>query len=433
MKIAILGGGLTGLTAAYYLQKKGYQVTIFEKEKILGGLASGFKADNWNWFLERTYHHIFSNDIDIINFTNEVEYKGVFFKEPITASLYSNPKQIKNSKSQNSKLFEICDLDFGIYPLDTPQDFMRFPLLSYPEKIRCAFVLAFLKLSPFLSVYEKLTAKEFLTKTMGRQGWNILWSELFRKKFGNYAENILASFIWARIKKRTKSLGYMDGGFQVFINHIEDKLLSMGVVIKKGEGIDRIEISNKKFDKVISTLPTPVLVKLGSKILPNYYQKKLQKLKYLHAVSLILETKEPIFDKTYWLSICDPKIPFMVVVQHTNFINKKNYGGNNIAYVAKYVNNNNKLLKMTKDEVIKYYLPHIKKIQNTEYRILNTFLFKAPFAQPIFDSYFINNKPNFITPVKNLYCANLDMTYPYDRGMNYAVKLGKQIAELISQ
>jgi len=99
MGIAILGGGLTGLTAAYYLAKKGHQVTIFEKEKTLGGLASGFKNNNWDWYLERTVHHLFANDDDILNFAKEIGFNKIFFKEPETASLYENPNdkiQISN-------------------------------------------------------------------------------------------------------------------------------------------------------------------------------------------------------------------------------------------------------------------------------------------------------------------------------------------------
>lgn len=440
MNIAILGGGFTGLTAAYYLQKKGHQVTVYEKEKALGGLASGFKNDKWDWFLDKTYHHIFACDTDIINFSKEVGFEKLHFYNPITASLYQD--------NNNSR----------IIPVDTPQDFLNFPLLSMPVKVRCACVLAFLKLSPFLNIYEKQTAKKFLTNSMGEVGWNVLWKELFQKKFGKYADSILTSFIWARIKKRTKSLGYADGGFQEFINHIEGKLLSIGVIIKEGKAIDKLLISKNKykiichpefisgsdlkqipkpvrndyglFDVVISTLPTPVFTEIGNDILPKDYLNQLEKLKYLHAVNLILETKEPILDKTYWLSICDPKIPFMVVVQHTNFIDRKYFGGKHIVYIARYVDNNDKLLKMTKEEIIKYYLPHLRLIQNTEYQILNTYLFKSPFAQPIFDSCFIKNKPDFITPIKNLYCANLDMTYPYDRGTNYAVRLGKQVSGL---
>ena len=94
MKIAILGGGITGLTSAYYLAKKGHQVTVIEKEKILGGLASGFKGDNWDWNLERTYHHIFSSDKNILNFAKEIGFDKFYFKSPVTSSLF----QISNFK-----------------------------------------------------------------------------------------------------------------------------------------------------------------------------------------------------------------------------------------------------------------------------------------------------------------------------------------------
>ena len=88
MKIAILGGGVTGLTAAYYLSKKNHQATIFEKEKQLGGLASGFKVGEWDWYLDRTYHHLFSNDNYILDFAHEIGFKDIFFQSPVTASLY---------------------------------------------------------------------------------------------------------------------------------------------------------------------------------------------------------------------------------------------------------------------------------------------------------------------------------------------------------
>ena len=433
MKIAILGGGITGLTAGYLLAKKGHGVTLFEKEAILGGLASGFNLpeSNWDWPLERAYHHIFSSDVDIRSFADEIGFRGIFFKEPITASLYDNSK----IKIQNSKL-QLKIQNFNAYPLDTPIDLLRLPLLSFPQKIRTGMTLAFLKLSPYFNIYEKQFAENFLKKTMGETVWNVLWKSLFRKKFGKYAGNVLASFIWARIKKRTKKLGYINGGFQAFIDYLEEKNKDLGVDIKKATVVEEIikvgdsfKINNEEFDAVISTLPTSIMAKITQNLLPKSYLSRFSKLHYLHAVNLIIESKEPLFQKEYWLNICTDKIPIMVLVQHTNFIDKKNYNGNHILYIGNYIDANSPLLKMNKEEALQFFLPYLQRI-NTKYQILNTkyYLFKAPWAQPIFDRDFIQNKPDFETPVKNFFIANLDMTYPYDRGTNYAVKLGRDVA-----
>ena len=206
MKIVVLGGGLTGLTAAYHLSGRHHEVTLFEGNESLGGLASGFKEAGWGWYLERAYHHIFSNDQDILSLAKEVGFKGFSFKEPVTAALY------EGSHPSNYRTFSV----------DTPQDFLSFPLLTYPEKIRAGMVVVFLKLSPFLSLFEKQTAEKFLRTSMGDRVWEVLWEELFRKKFGKNAENILASFIWARIKTNQDSR-ISRWGFQKFINFVAEK------------------------------------------------------------------------------------------------------------------------------------------------------------------------------------------------------------------
>jgi len=439
MKIAVLGGGITGLTAAYGLARKGHAVTIFEKEKFLGGMAAGFKAEGWSWYLEKTYHHLFANDYDFLNFAKEIGFEKIFFQSPETASLYETSK----IKCQKSKI-HIKNQKFSIYPLDTPLDFLKFPLLSVEHKIRAGLIILFLKLSPFFSFYEKQTSEEFLRKTMGDSVWNVLWQELFWKKFGKYTRNILASFFWARIKKRSKNLGYIKGGFQTFIDFLEKKNKELGVIVKKDWSVEKIEKRKgvfqidsfksyaDKFEVIISTLPTPALMRVVGKNFPSNYLNQLFKIKYLHAVNLILETKKPLLKKTYWLNNAVLGIPIMGFFQHTNFIDRTHYNDNHILYIGWCVDENDKLLRMKKEEVLNFVKPYLKKI-NPNYQLLitNYYLFKTPFAQPIFDKEFLINKPAFETPVKNFYIANLDMTYPYDRGSNYAVRLGKQAASLI--
>ena len=422
MRIAILGGGFAGLSAAYYLAKKGHQVTILEREKLLGGLAVGFKEPHWQWPLERAYHHLFDTDSYILNLAKDSGFEDIFFRSPETASLYK------------------IGTDYRTFPVDTPQDFFKLPFLNLLEKIRAASILALLKFGPMLAIYEQYSAKEFFSKTMGEKAWNVLFEQPMRKKFGKYADNILASFIWARVKVRGKALGYVKGGFQTFVQHLEKRVKGLGVRVKTEYEIETIEKSGEefvinkkeKFDVVISTLPIPIMNRVAGKLFSDTYLSGFKKLKYLNAVVLIIENKQPLLSKTYWLSICVPEMPLMFVGQHTNFIDKKYYGNNHLLYAAKYVDFEDELWKMNEKEMIKYVTPQLKII-NPHFKMSKSkvYIFKAPYAQPVFDKDFLKNKPDFATPVKNFYIANLDMTYPNDRGTNYAIKLGMNVSELI--
>jgi len=425
MKVAVLGGGITGLVAACQLSLHKHSVVIFEKESALGGLASSFFHTGWSWPLEKTYHHIFSNDQDILDYVKEIGFNKIIYNTPLTSSLYN--------VQDNYRTFSV----------DTPQDLLKFPLLGLPDKIRTGIMVLLLKISPFLDYYQETTTTELLKKSMGERSWKIIWEPLMRGKFGKYAGNILASFIWARINKRTKKLAYIKGGFQSLIDFLEVLNKKQGVVVKKNTTVSQVEKSNNNFviitqageggafDAVISTLPTPVLANITGKIFPQYYQQQLKNIKYLFASNLIIESETPLFEKEYWINVCDRNLPILALVQHTNFIDKKHYNNKHILYVANYFDKESPLLKMDAQSAAKYFFPHLTRI-NSKFHIPNsTFYFKAPFAQPIVDRKFIKNKPDFITPVKNFIIANLDITYPYDRGTNFSVKMGKRAAETL--
>lgn len=67
-KIAIVGGGPAGLSCAYYLAIDGYKVTVFEKEKVLGGMLT-FGIPSF-----RLQKDVVNAEIDILRELN-VEFK----------------------------------------------------------------------------------------------------------------------------------------------------------------------------------------------------------------------------------------------------------------------------------------------------------------------------------------------------------------------
>ena len=63
-KVVILGGGITGLSAAWKLAQNGFKVEVYEKESYVGGLAATIKKDN-KYFLDFGPHPFYTQDIEI--------------------------------------------------------------------------------------------------------------------------------------------------------------------------------------------------------------------------------------------------------------------------------------------------------------------------------------------------------------------------------
>jgi protoporphyrinogen oxidase len=421
MKVGIIGAGFGGLAAAYELAKQGVDVTVFESGDKPGGLAIGFKEKSWKWSLEAHYHHWFTNDSAVLELAREIGHPVITIR-PKTSTYY----------------------DGKIYQVDSPQTLLQFTPMPFIDRIRTGAALAYLKLTPHWEPLEKVTAKKWILQYMGTKSWETLWGPLFEGKFGKYAAQIPASWFWTRINKRTMSLSYPKGGFQSFAERLEKQCNEKGVTfiyakqvtsIKKMKSGIEIEVSGMKyvFDQVICTLPTTLFTKI-TKGLPQKYLTSLKNLTGIGAVNLVLSLKQEFLkDGTYWLNINDLSIPFLAVVEHTNFMNKKNYNNEHLLYVGNYVESDHAFFKMSAKELVEVFLPHLKKInpEFTKSWIKKAYVFKAPFAQPIIPLNYSKYVPSFTTPIDGLYLCNMQQVYPYDRGTNYAIELGSKVAKSI--
>lgn len=420
MRIAIIGAGFTGLTAAYRLAQKGHDVVIFEKEHHPGGLALGYKKKEWEWSLESYYHHWFTNDSVVLQLAKELHYP-VVVKRPKT-SVY---------------------VDGGIYQLDSPLSFLTFPKLPLLDKLRMIETLGLLRINPFWKDMEKVKAAEFLPKAMGEKAYKTIWEPQLTNKFGDFADTISLAWFWARIKKRTPSLAYPKGGFLSFLTVLEKEIRA-----KKGtivydctiQSLDQIDetvhlmVNGTKelFDKAIVTIPSFSFLKIAPN-LPEAYQQKLQKLEGIGAMTVVLRLKKQFLtDNTYWLSICETQAPIMAVVEHTNFINKKYYNNEHVVYLGNYLSATHPYYSMPEKKLMNIFHPFLEELHpGYEKDLIGIDVFKTPFAQPIIPTNYSKIMPPLETPLSNVFLANIQQVYPWDRGTNYAVELGEKVVSCV--
>ncbi|MEK7571166.1 MAG: FAD-dependent oxidoreductase [Patescibacteria group bacterium] len=423
MKIAIIGAGFTGLSAAYRLTKKGHQVTVFEKDELPGGLAIGYQEKGWEWSLEKHYHHWFTNDPFILGLAKEIGFP-VLTKRP-KASVYVNNK---------------------IYQLDSPMALLTFPELPLIDRLRMAVIFAVLRLNPLWQPLEKINANTFLTTYMGKKAYGMLWEPQLRNKMGKYADDISLVWFWSRVSKRTPSLAYPKGGFLSFANAVVATIEKNGSkVIYNAETQEitdgeKVRIKSKingkskteTFDRVIVTLPSFLFLKMTPQ-LPASYTKKLVRLRGLAATNMVLRLKKPFLpNDTYWLSICKHNSPVMVLVEHTNMIDKKYYNNEHLLYIGNYPERDSELFNKTKEQTLAYYHKFLEEIHpGYKKDIIGYELFKAPFGQPIVPVNYSKLIPPMQTPLPHVFLANIEQVYPHDRGTNYAVELGEKVARLV--
>ncbi len=424
MKIAIIGAGYGGMAAAYDLRNAGHDVTIFESADYVGGLAAGFKEPHWDWSVEKFYHHWFQSDSHMLGLINELGLSDkVMFPRPLTV-MYDKGK---------------------FYPFDSILKAILFPGLGFGlDKIRFGFVGLYLRLTNNWRALEQVTADEWMMKWAGKNVYEKMWKPLLIGKFGPYYRDVNMAWMWARIKARTTRLGTFEGGFQKFADLFAEKLRAMGVGIRLGAQVKFIKRdqaglsiaagSVETFDRVLVTTSPNLLAKLCPD-LPEDYLKGLLGLKSMGAVVMVLSLKNQLSeDGYYWFNL--PKeagFPMLALVEHTNYVSPEHFGGDHIVYAGDYLEVGHEYFSLSDEQLLEIYLPALQKINPkfTREWVNKVWLFKTNYAQPVPLLNHSVNIPDVKTPIEGLYFASMSQVYPWDRGTNFAVEIGRRAARMI--
>ncbi len=428
-KIAVVGAGLAGLTAALRLTEAGHRVKVFERYPRPGGLARVLEVEGEP--LEAFYHHLFTSDTAYVALAKELQVDDLIEWLPSRMGIWTD-----------GRLW-----DFG-----TPQSLLRFRPLSLLDKMRFAASTLLLQRSKDPSSFEDITAHDWICRHQGERVWNKVWGPLFHQKFAEDADKVAMVWLWGKLCLRGKSrsasgmgelLGYMRGSFAKLVEKLETRLEKSGTELLLSDAVQRIDRtvgglaiqgrnSSWTADKAVVATPVPDYLEIAGHLLTEDEHDNLAGLRATGAICTILELEHSL-TPYYWLNIADPDMPFGGLIEHTNYIPRDRYGGRHILYISNYLFTDHPLFEAPRKKVLSSYLPALTRINEAfdPAWIVDSHHFRAAYAQPVVPVGYRDLIPSFRSTVPGLYLCTMAQIFPEDRGQNYAIAYGERVARAV--
>jgi protoporphyrinogen oxidase len=446
MRTAVLGAGVCGLVAARRLTLAGHVCDVYERWPGLGGQAATLDVGGGHR-LERYYHHLFSTDRHIARLYEELGMPGELEWLESSTAYFSHGRQ---------------------WPFVTPQDLLAFEPMPPVDRVRLGVaVLALQRLPVPDRVYERVTARRWIERWMGRPAWEELWGPLLRGKFGSRADDVAMIWLQNKLGLRREAageerLGYPRRSWEPLFGALRRAIEAGGgrVLIDRpaarvAPADGRWEVTAgapgafraghdprafppaaeppESYDAVLATLPNDVFARLVAPgALPDAFLDRLHGIEYFTALCLLLEVANR-FSPFYWTNVGDRALPFVGLIEHTNLIPPDRYDGRRFLYVANYLEPGHELLALDADALLRRYAPGLRAVSPGFDRagVRRSWLHSEPAAQPIVTPGYRDRIPPMRTPAPGLFLANTTQIFPEDRGTNYAVRLGEDAARAV--
>ena len=439
MKVGVIGGGAAGLAAAYELGLRGHRAEVFEGAPFLGGQASTFPVNGVP--LERGYHHLFRSDTAMIELIGEL-------------GLSHRLRWIDSNVGYYA--------DGRLWRFTSPLDLLRFRPLPFADRIRLGLLTLGLQRRKEWASLEQETAAEWLLAHGSRRVYDTIFEPMLRGKFGRYHDRITMAWLWNKFALRTASRGkglagkfkeqlaYPAGSFGEIFDALGDRIREQGGEVHISSGVRQVVVEDgrargldvsvgggeperREYDQVLATVPSYVFPRIAPDLPADYLAMLTDKV-YLAAVLVILVLDRPL-SPHYWTYVGDRSLPFLGIIEHTNFIPAEHYGGAHIVYLTNYLERDDPLYLMSPDDLYREYVVHLRKINPAfdESWVVEYHHHKVDAAQPIVTRGYSDTIPPHRTPIPGLYLANTTQIYPEDRGTNYSVRMGRAVAALMDE
>jgi protoporphyrinogen oxidase len=421
-KVAIIGAGAMGLAAAYHALKGGHDVTVYEGDKVAGGMAAHFDFDGLS--VERFYHFVCKADRPLFDLMTELGIGDRLIWRETSMGYFIDGKH---------------------YDWGDPIALFRFPLLSLREKLGYGLQAFLATRRKDWSRLDRIDATTWFKSWIGPHGYEVLWRRLLELKFYHYADDISAAWMGTRMKRIGTSrkslfreeLGVIDGGSQTLVDalvtaiDVRGGILLLGtaareIVVEGGRvrGV-RTDAGTREYDYVISTAPTP-FVSAMVPALPEASKAAYDAIRNIGVVCVVLKLKKPV-TRHFWLNINDPAIEIPGIVEFSNL----RHLPDTVIYVPYYMPQTHPKFQKPADFFVAEAMGYIRRLNPiiAEGDLIASRVGRLRYAQPVCEPGFAAKIPAVQTPIAGLQIADTCYYYPEDRGISESVRFAKMMVD----
>lgn len=430
--VIIIGAGVTGLTAAYHLVRRGFKVIVIEASERIGSLAGSLLLEGRP--VETYYHFICRGDEELIDFVDELGLADrLHWGEARTG----------------------CFVDGRMYDFSTPMDLLRFRAIPLIDRIRFGIHVLMSQYRDTWEALDKIPAEKWLMERIGVKAYQATWGPLLRIKFGAFHDQISAAWIWHRINRVAKSrentfaantFGFLDHGCHVLLERLVQSLSESDLFrLEASTPVKKILVENgcitgvlagegNRFisaDYVISTVGLPAFLKLAPPM--GEYSEKLARIQYLNVACLLCQLDRPFTDN-FWLNVNDRRLAVNGMIETTNLNPRTDFDGAHFIYIPFYLHHAEVRWSASDQQFYDECVTSLRVIRSdfSEKWIKNWKVSRDLHAQAICTVGFSDLMPGYKTPVGGLLLTDSLHYYPEDRTVSASVRMGRHVAALVA-
>jgi len=428
-RIIIIGGGISGLTVAWELARRGREVVLLERRDVLGGLARSVPLNGKP--LEVYYHFVCGGDRHLVELVKELGLADRLHWRPGRTSYFVNGR---------------------LYPFTTPLDLLRFSPLSLTGRLRFGLhTLRCRRLTDWRRL-EHLSAEQWLIDSVGHQAYKVVWQPLLEVKFGRHHDKISAPWIWHRIHRysqsrtsplRPEQLGYLEGGSHTLLTALQQRIAAQGGLVHtgvealslncSGQRIEGVETSSGYYeaDTIIAAVPLPELVRLLPK--DSEYGKRLSQIQFTSVACARLALRRSLTD-SFWVNANAPDVAFNGFIEYSNLNPWREYGGSDVLYVPFYFDSSDERNKWPDSRFIESAIQGLRLIQPefAQEWVEEATLSRDRYGQAICPPGFGERVPAVRAPTEGLYLLDSTQLYPADRNLSGMIRLARSVGQLVA-